>query len=395
MSGCATTTPPPSAGVDPLVRELRAQGGRDLREAFAAAFCHRLVDAPPADGPVACRELLRLPAPNGLAVAAPAPAPAEAYRILLVSGLFAGCIGDASVPMADIEATLRSAGFPTQRLTVAGRGGAAANAAALARQVEALPDDGRALIAVAYSKGLVDVLEMQVHQPAAARRLTAIISLAGAAGGTPLASSYADAYGRWLAHLPLPGCDAGDGQELLDLAPARRQAWWQQHGADVAVPVYALVAAPSDARISPLLELTHRELARTDPDNDGQLTWRDQLAPGAALLAVVDADHWAIANGLSSSLPLFAVLFRDQHVPRAQLVHAALDVVHATLPANRAAVAGPMSSRDWQVDGQAQAGAAAGAGAPVCTPVSALNGAINGAPNGAPNRAAVRGSRLG
>jgi hypothetical protein len=339
-SGCATTTAPPSAGVEPLARELRAQGGRDLREAFAAALCQRLDGAPEDPGRAPCRELLRLPAPTGPAVARPVPAPAEAYRVLLVSGLFAGCLGDASVPMADIEATLVSAGFPTQRLTVAGLGGVGANAAALARQIEALPADGRALIVIAYSKGLVDVLEMQVHQPAAARRVSAIISLAGAAGGTLLANSYADAYGRWLAHLPLPGCDAGDGQELLDLAPARRQAWWQQHGADLAVPVYALVAAPSDARLSPLLEITHRELAQTEPDNDGQLAWRDQLVPGAALLAVVDADHWAIANALSSSLPLFAFLFRDQHVPRAQLVQAALDVVHATLSADRAAVAG-------------------------------------------------------
>lgn len=341
--GCASTTPqppapPPEQTLASLARDVQAQGGRDLREDFAAAFCARVQAqaAPPGVAGVECRTLLRLGPVAGAdrTPPAPPPAPAVAYRIVLVSGLFSGCIGEASVPLMDVQESLVAAGFPTVRLAIAGRGTAVANAAALARQIEVLPDDGRRVIAVAYSKGLVDILEMQVRWPAAGRRLAAIVSIAGVAGGTPLAERYGALYGNWVAQLPLPGCEAGDAQTLLDLAPAQRQAWWQQHKTAALAPIYALVAAPTPGHQSPMLETMQRALATSALENDGQVPVRDQVAPGAALLATVDADHWAVANALSTSLPLLAFLFRDQHVPRAALVHAALDVVHATLPAD-------------------------------------------------------------
>jgi hypothetical protein len=236
--------------------------------------------------------------------------------------------------MTDVVQALQAAGFDAIRLQAAGRGSAAANADALAVQIGALDEDSRRFIVLAYSKGLVDVLEMAVRHPDLVPRIAAVISLAGAARGTPLADEHIESYRRWVAGLPMPGCDAGTGEELLDLSRTRRAQWWAKHGAALPLPVYTLVAAPAPGRISPLLQPNYRTLARTDPRNDGQLLWFDQIAPGSRLLGFINADHWAIANPLSKSLPMLAFLFVDD-VPRADIVAAAIDVVDATLPPAR------------------------------------------------------------
>jgi hypothetical protein len=336
LTGCATVQPPElTQGVPPLVATATAEGVLDLRGMYWAALCQRLAAAPaPGREPVmGCGQALPdagdETAPSGALVPSRAQLPAR-YRVLLVAGLFAECLGAPTRPMTDVAQALQADGFNAIRLQPAGRGNAAANADALALQIGAIDEDGRRFIMLAYSKGLVDVLEMAVRHPDLAPRIAAVISLAGAARGTPLVDEHIESYRRWVAGLPMPGCDAGTGEELLDLSRTRRAQWWGQHGAALPFPVYTLVAAPAPGRISPLLQPNYRTLARTDPRNDGQLLWFDQIAPGSRLLGFINADHWAIANPLSKSLPLLAFLFVDD-VPRTDIVAAAIDVVDATL----------------------------------------------------------------
>lgn len=337
LGGCASVQPPEAAvGVPPLLRDAAADGIDDLRGAYRAALCRRLPLGDPTwkAGAAACERVLPATDDEPAATALPATDAvglAARYRVLLAAGLFADCLGTPTHPMGDIQEALDAAGFSPERLPLAGRGSAASNAERVAARIAALEDDGRRLIVLAYSKGLIDVLEMAARHPEIAPRIAAVISLAGAARGSQLADAHIDAYRRWIAGLPLPGCAPGSGEELLDLSPPRRATWWAQHRDALGFPIYVLVAAPSPQRISPALQPTYRALARTDPRNDGQLLWLDQIAPGSRLLGFVDADHWAIANPLSRSLPLLAFLFIDD-VPRAELVAAAIEVVDATLP---------------------------------------------------------------
>lgn len=339
LTGCATVQPPAlTQGVPPLVATATAEGVLDLRGMYRAVLCQRLAAAPaPGQEPVmGCDQVLPNAGDETVPRAVPAPGGAQLparYRVLLVAGLFAECLGAPTRPMTDVAQALQAAGFDAIRLQAAGRGSAAANADALAVQIGALDADSRRFIVLAYSKGLVDVLEMAVRHPDLVPRIAAVISLAGAARGTPLADEHLESYRRWVAGLPMPGCDAGTGEELLDLSRTRRAQWWAQHGAALPLPVYTLVAAPAPGRISPLLQPNYRTLARTDPRNDGQLLWFDQIAPGSRLLGFINADHWAIANPLSKSLPMLAFLFVDD-VPRADIVAAAIDVVDATLPSS-------------------------------------------------------------
>jgi len=315
--------PPPPV----LLTTVEAAGIRDLRAEYRAAVCGRLPD----EG--ACeRTLLRLAGERPPATRAPPAHLPSRYRIAFVPGFFSECFDRLARPFIDVERALREEGFAVDYLQVSGRGTAAANALRLEAHFTAPDNDPRPIILVAYSKGLVDALEMLVRQPAVARRIAAVVSVAGAANGSPLADHLQAVYRDWAAAFPLPGCNAGTGEEIRDLRRDVRLEWWRRHRDEITVPVFALVASPLPDRVSPAMRASHARLAPIDPRNDGKLTSHDQLVPGGYLLGYANADHWAIAIPVAAELPGFAFLFRDG-VPRAALVRAAIDVVAITLEA--------------------------------------------------------------
>lgn len=326
LLGCATAPIPRDAErTSPLIlTSLEQAGVRDLRASFRDALCARL--APGSSRP--CDDVLvrvgdepaAAPAPHGAASAA------LRFRIALVPGLFADCMPLPGRPFADALAALRADGFDVVDLPVDGRGGVAHNAARLARELTALPDDPRPLIVFCYSKGLPDLLEAVVQQPRLRRNIAAVVGIAGAINGTPLADRAEGLYRATLMQLPITGCAPGSGDEVHDLRRDVRTAWWRAHGGRIGVPIYSIVALPRQGRVSPVLAAGHGLLARIDPSNDGQLLWSDAVAAPGALLGYVDADHWAIAMQLSVALPLLAPLFRDD-VPRAALLQSAIEVV--------------------------------------------------------------------
>lgn len=298
---------------------------RDLRAEYRHALCARL----PAQSD--CASVLRLlPGEPRGTVARPAAADAPAalarrYRIAFVPGLLAGCGGPATVPFADTLPALRGLGFDARILEIEGRGTPEHNGDLIARQLQAAGADPRPWIVFGYSKGLPDLLAALVQHPAIGRDIAAVVSYAGAAGGSRLADDAGRLSTTLLAHVPLPGCDGGDASAVESLRRDVRRAWWQAHHAQLHVPFYALVAAAQPQRVSAPLRGSYAALARIDPLNDGQLVASDALVPGGALLGYVDADHWAIAMALSH-LPFVGGLFVDD-LPRTDLILAAVQVI--------------------------------------------------------------------
>jgi len=252
-----------------------------------------------------------------------------------VPGLFNECFEDLARPFADVQADLEAGGFTVDYFAVAGRGSVAQNAARLAGHFIGLPEDDRPLIVFAYSKGLVDLLDFMVRYPDLARPIAAVVSVAGASNGSPLADRMHAIYRSLGAKFPLPGCARGTGEEIVDLRPDTRIAWWQDHGESLTVPIFTLVAAPQPDRVSPATRATYNELAKIDPRNDGKLLWQDQIPPRSHLLGYVNADHWSIAVPVLKEAPKASFLFRDT-APRTALAEAAIEVVAATLAARQA-----------------------------------------------------------
>ena len=330
LAGCASGPIAPYAEKVPptVLVTIEDAGVRDLRGSFRAAACRRL----PADPPACDDVLLRLPGEIAAAASSPASDLPQRYRIAFVPGFLSECFDHYARPFADAQRALAQEGFAVDYFRVPGRGTTVENAKQLAEHFAAFDGDPRPIILFAYSKGLPDTLEFVVRHPAAAQRIAAIVSVAGAANGSPLADDLGSAYRDLAAGFPLSGCAAGTGEEIHDLRRDVRLEWWRTHRHAIDVPVFALVAAPRPDRVSPATRLTYDRLARQDPRNDGKLLAQDQIVPGGYLLGYANADHWAVAIPLEEALPSWSMLYRD-NVPRAALVRGAIDVVAETLQA--------------------------------------------------------------
>jgi hypothetical protein len=214
LAACAPAPPLYSGATPPVLMTTPAEAGIvDLRGTYRSALCRRL----PVDGPRCDDVLLRLPGENPPASQTQSPGTLRRYRVAFVPGLFSECLQALARPFADVIPDLTRAGVDARYFSVAGRGSTATNSERLAQEIAALPDDGRPLIVVAYSKGLPDLLELVARRPESAARIAAIVSLAGAANGSLLADRHLVTYQRWLSGLPLVGCGSGTGAELGDL----------------------------------------------------------------------------------------------------------------------------------------------------------------------------------
>jgi hypothetical protein len=248
-------------------------------------------------------------------------------RLLFVPGFLAACFAGIH-SFEDAAVAARDAGFAADILVVGARDGIAVNARRIAAQIDALPQDGRRLVLLGHSKGAVDVLEMLVQRPDLRPRVAAVIGIAGAFRGSPLATSFALPYHALYGVWPPAGCATSEGEPLRDLTRERRAEWWQAHAQDIGVPVYGIVAVPEPDRLSAMLLLPRALLARTSPWNDGMMLAADQMPPGGALLGVVNADHVGAAIPYPQGLP-WALWFAAAPFPRADVMLAAIDVAVA------------------------------------------------------------------
>jgi hypothetical protein len=332
LFGCVSKSLPLAEETMPpiVLATLGDAGIRDIRHLYRAAVCGQL----PA-GSLPCEELLlRFPGEASLGRPLEQRDIVDRYRIALVPGIFNDCFNGTFRPFTDVIENLKNSGFAVNDFRTAGRASSAENAQLLAKQLAGLSPDPRAWIMVVYSKGLPDVLELLLRYPQASQQVAAIVSIAGASNGSPIADELYEFYQNWLANLPIPGCDRGTGSEVQDLRRDVRLEWWQRNRSAIRVPIFSLVAVPKADRVSPILKRTYEKLSGIDPRNDGQLLWYDALVTRGYLLGYVNADHLGVAIAASQQAPALSFLFKDD-VPRPALVRAAIDVAAETIETSR------------------------------------------------------------
>ena len=328
LFGCASKSlSPVQETMPPIVLATLGDAGiKDLRHLYRAAVCGQL----PADSSPCEDLILRFPGEPSPSAPLAQRDIANGYRIAFVPGLFSDCLNGIFYPFTDVIANLKESGFAVHDFRTAGRASSAENAQRLAKQLAELSPDPRPFIMVVYSKGLPDVLELLLRYPQTSQHVAAIVSIAGASNGSPVADDLYEFYRDWLAGLPIPGCDRGTGEEVHDLRRDVRLEWWRRHRSAITVPIFSLVAVPRADRVSPMLKQKYAKLAAIDPRNDGQLLWYDALATRGYLLGYVNVDHLAVAIPASQQIPALSFLFKD-NVPRLALVRAAIEVAAETL----------------------------------------------------------------
>jgi hypothetical protein len=242
-----------------------------------------------------------------------------------VSGAFSECLGDEALPFKRASEALARSGYRIATIVVGGRSGSEHNARQIAdRLAHAPPDEAGPAVLIGYSKGATDSLEFLVRHPDAAARVTAVVSVAGAVAGSPLATDADGIYDALFDWVPWDRCPPGDGGVLDSLSEPVRRDWLAQHPLPPGVRYFSVAAFTTRARMAAALVPGWELLLRHDVRNDGQLLARDALIPGATLLGYVDADHWSAAIDVESAHPLLGKRSDPAPFPRAALLEAIL-----------------------------------------------------------------------
>lgn len=247
--------------------------------------------------------------------------------VLFVPGLFSDCIAQDSRFAQTMQVRVTEMGYRARTVPVSGLSSSSRNAGLIRDALAKLPESepSRRAIIVGHSKGVVDTLVALVAYPETRAKVAAVISLAGAVGGSPLAELGSTGLLGAVSEAPGLGCRSGDLGGLESLSPVRRRAWLAEHALPEGVRYFSVVALPQPDRISLGLKIPHALLSRTDARNDGQLIYSDQVVPHSTLLGYANADHWAMATDLTRSKSAIVRTVADRNdYPRAALLESAL-----------------------------------------------------------------------
>jgi hypothetical protein len=332
LAACAPRAPelrigtaPPSILL-PTARTAVTDGRGRFREIYCAVHAERGTTLPfdrPCDTGAALWQLPDEVPPTGLPVVLGRST--AGYTVVFVPGLLAECLASQSTVFADARANLEAQGYRTGYIQTRGRQSSEINAVIIRDAIRAMPADAR-IILVTHSKGTVDSLVALSESPDLADKVVALVSVAGAVNGSPLA----DLVPNWVAELAesmqLAECPKGHGVEATDsLRRADRLSWLATHSWPASVHTYSLVAAAGPDDISAVLRPFYRMLAGTDPANDGQVVASDAVVPASTLLGYANADHIAVAMPFTGLVA--ATLLTRNDYPRAVLLEAAIRYV--------------------------------------------------------------------
>jgi pimeloyl-ACP methyl ester carboxylesterase len=310
---------------------------RDGRAHFRDIFCKLLAAEPDYQGKAgACEDfLLRFndePPSDGL------PEPLSTirrirYRVMIVPGFFNECFADIALPFEKSAESLNDPRFKIDELIVSGRSSSNSNAEYIAATIDTLDLEGdEKLVLIGHSKGAVDILHYLVNYPNASQRIAAVVSVAGAINGSPIAARLSGIYASLASYLVFGKCDAGDGGAMNSLKPAVRMSWLAANPLPESVHYFSLAACTRRDNINMLLKPGYDLLWIDSPRNDGLLLACDQIIPGGTLLGYANADHWSVALPLENKhLLISETVQAPKKFPRKVLLHAILVYVAETL----------------------------------------------------------------
>jgi hypothetical protein len=304
-----------SMPTDPLP-PVSGHGVTDTRADFAALFDQSLDRA---QGVGVTRWLHGVePVPSEARVLAAtrrarATAKARGTVVLVVPGLFGGCVEDQAVPFGDgVMRTAQRSHDEAYRqyddlglrkvrsVELAGRGRAEDNGRRLAAAIRAQASEEGVehIVLVSYSKGTTDALHALAHLRSTGGvppQLKALVSVAGLVHGSALVERFEQVYEFLLPHHAMFGCSASPGDELADLTREARARWMAEHPLPQGLRYHSIVAHDDARGMAWPLRPFHAMLSTVDARNDGQTMAVNSLLPGSNLLAEVRADHWGVA----------------------------------------------------------------------------------------------------
>ena len=255
--------------------------------------------------------------------------------VLLVMGFGWNCFEDFLDAQYPGAAHVGQFGYTVEKLNVEPLSSSARNAQLIRDAVMARPEpaDTERLVLVGYSKGVPDILEAVVTYPELEARVAAVVGIAGAVGGSPLANDASQAQANLLEKLPNADCVKGDEGAVESLKTSVRKEWLATHSLPESTRFYSLITYPAPEQISAGLKSGYDKLSQVDSRNDSQVIFYDQIIPGSVVMGFLNADHWAVAVPIDRSDRTFfsSTLANKNEFPVEVLVEATLRFVEEDL----------------------------------------------------------------
>ncbi len=341
LAACAAKPLVPySTDTPPLVLVPAAQAGIvDKRARFREIYCAVLEARPELPDHRPCEDALTRVGDEPAGTGRPVDlGPSRRHLVAaLVPGLGYTCFEHWLEAPGSATAHVRQYGYDQVLIKVDALSSTATNARQIRDQLLAMPaaEGETRLVLIGYSKGAPDILDALVTYPEIRSRVAAVVSAAGAIGGSPLANDAEQYQADLLRHVPGATCESGDGGAVESLRPATRRKWLASHPLPTDVRYYSLVTLPQPERVSSILKSSYRKLASIDGRNDSQVIFYDEVIPGSELMAYVNADHWALAVPIARSHHVIGSTFVTQNAyPREALLEAVLRFVEEDLSNN-------------------------------------------------------------
>lgn len=255
-------------------------------------------------------------------------------RAIFIPGLGRDCVSEWLAEENTVADHLRQFGYQWFSPTINGLGSGGQNAKLIRDMVMSISsmDENRDLILIGYSKGATDALMALTQYPEIQPRITAMVSVSGAIGGSPLANDISNGALNLLELFPGATCQADKEGALADLQPSTRQAWLSHNPLPANIAYYSLISYPTPDKISSALKVSYNKLSKVDARNDGQIIFYDQFIPNSYLVGYLNADHWAISTAIARTHKLIGSTFANHNAfPREAMYEAILRLVEEDL----------------------------------------------------------------
>jgi hypothetical protein len=220
------------------------------------------------------------------------------WRVLIVGGIFSKCFEDRNLILFEqAKAHLEQVHhITTVILPVGSADTPEQNAAVIADYLSRNPGK---YIAVGHSKGAVDLMMAVQKYDAAQKNIRALVSVAGAIGGSRLIDfgdrAVIDGFEVAVASSGLGRCRIDDHGGVNSMRRSVRNEFLRQWSPPASLRSYSVVGVTDKDHVSKPLQLMWKLQTLYSLDQDSQMIAEEAVIPGAQFLGVAKADHWALA----------------------------------------------------------------------------------------------------
>jgi hypothetical protein len=318
----------------PIPPGVSSSYNADQRKAaveYAATFCAVLEQEFGSEGWSSCDKYLSMTQrPTG----APLTVLPAGWRLLLVGGFGSECIADVTV-FGDAATHLESAHhIPWTRIQVGAFDSSESNAELIRRAVLKAGTDhpDEKFIGVAHSKGAADWLVAFSKYANDLKRVQALVTVAGAVGGSWLADDFQDLNDKVIKQLPHPppSCLPSQRAQPSNGIDSMRRQVRQEFLAETtaAVPAFSISAVAYEDTISEILKPLWNRLRPYAREQDSHIVEREAIVPWSTYLGRALGDHWAVAMPFEKTTPpTLPKAINRNHYPRPALLEAAVRMV--------------------------------------------------------------------